>query len=85
MSNASPAALSRERRVVRALRIGLEKSEDEWLYSGGVKSQMQRMNPAFKEKTLGYKSFTDFVGSRDDVVEVKKGAASNAPRLRTKG
>ena len=57
--------------LVRALRIGLEKSEDEWLYSGGVKSQMQRMNPAFKEKSLGYSSFRDFVESRDKVVETQ--------------
>ena len=57
--------------LVRALRIGLEKSEDEWLYSGGVKSQMQRMNSRFKEKSLGYSSFRDFVESRDKVVETQ--------------
>ncbi len=57
--------------LVRALRIGLEKSEDEWLYSGGVKSQMQRMNSRFKEKSLGYASFRDFVESRDKVVETQ--------------
>ncbi len=57
--------------LVRALRIGLEKSEDEWLYSGGVKSQMQRMNSRFKEKSLGYASFRDFVESRDMVVDTQ--------------
>jgi len=57
--------------LVRALRIGLEKSEDEWLYSGGVKSQMQRMNSRFKEKSLGYASFRDFVESRDTVVDTQ--------------
>jgi len=57
--------------LVRALRIGLEKSEDEWVYSGGVKSQMQRMNSRFKEKSLGYASFRDFVESRDMVVDTQ--------------
>ena len=55
----------------RAMRIGLEKSDDEWLYSGGVKSQMQRMNSRFKEKSLGYPSFRAFVESRDQLVETK--------------
>ncbi len=55
----------------RAMRIGLEKSDDEWLYSGGVKSQMQRMNSRFKEKSLGYSSFRAFVESRESMVETK--------------
>lgn len=53
--------------LLRAIRVALEKSEDEWLNSGGVKSQMQRMNPAFKEKALGYSSFRAFLDSRADV------------------
>ncbi len=53
--------------LLRAIRVALEKSEDEWLNSGGVKSQMQRMNPAFKEKALGYSSFRAFLESRADV------------------
>jgi hypothetical protein len=32
---------------------------------------MQRMNPAFKEKSLGFSSFRAFVESRSDVVESK--------------
>ncbi len=57
--------------LVRAVRVGLQKSDDEWLYAGGVKSQMQRMNSGFKEKSLGYASFRDFVESRDKVVETQ--------------
>jgi hypothetical protein len=57
--------------LVRALRIALEKSDDEWLYSGGVKSQMQRMNSRFKEKSLGFSSFRAFVESRDKEVETR--------------
>ena len=55
--------------LVRAVRVGLEKSDDEWINSSGVKSQMQRMDSTFKEKALGFSSFRAFVESRSDVVE----------------
>ena len=57
--------------LVRAVRVGLQKSDDEWVNAGGVKSQMQRMNPAFKEKTLGFSTFRAFVESRSHAVESK--------------
>ena len=37
-----------------------------------MKSQMQRMNPAFKEKPLGFSSFRAFVESRPTVLETKQ-------------
>jgi NYN domain/OST-HTH/LOTUS domain len=55
----------------RAMRVGLEKSEDGWMHSSSVKSQMQRMNPKFKEKALGFPSFRAFVESRDDLLETQ--------------
>jgi len=55
----------------RAVRVGLQKSDDEWIHAAGVKSQMQRMSPAFKEKSLGFTSFKAFVESRAGVVESK--------------
>ena len=55
--------------LVRAVRLALQKSDDEWVYAGGVKSQMQRMNPAFKEKTLNFSTFRAFVESRSPAVE----------------
>jgi len=54
--------------LVRAIRVGLEKSDDDWVKAAGVKSQMQRMDPAFKEKSLGFSSFRAFVESRGDHV-----------------
>jgi hypothetical protein len=57
--------------LVRAVRVGLQKSDDEWVFAGGVKSQMQRTNAAFKEKSLGFSSFRAFVESRAGVVESK--------------
>lgn len=65
----SPAQAEASSLLVRAVRVGLQKSDDEWVYAGGVKSQMQRMNPAFKEKTLGFSTFRAFVESRAHVVE----------------
>ena len=67
----SPAEAEATSLLVRAVRVGLQKSDDEWVYAGGVKSQMQRMNPAFKEKTLGFSTFRAFVESRAHVVESK--------------
>jgi hypothetical protein len=57
--------------LVRAARVGLQKSDDEWIHASSVKSQMQRMNPAFKEKTLHFSTFRDFVESRSHAVESK--------------
>ena len=60
--------------LVRAIRVGLQKSDDDWVYAAGVKSQMQRMDPAFKEKSLGFTTFRDFVKSRSNQVVSKTGA-----------
>lgn len=59
-----PAEAAATNLLVRAVRVGLEKSDDDWVYASGVKSQMQRMDPAFKEKSLGFSSFRAFVESR---------------------
>jgi hypothetical protein len=67
--------------LVRAIRMGLQKSDDDWVHAGGVKSQMQRMDPAFKEKSLGFTSFRAFVESRSDQVESKVGANGQLVRL----
>lgn len=57
--------------LMRAIRVGLQKSDDDWVYAAGVKSQMQRMDPAFKEKSLGFSSFRAFVESRSHQVVSK--------------
>jgi uncharacterized LabA/DUF88 family protein len=54
----------------RALRLGHEKDDAEWLDSSQVKTQMKRMDPSFSERALGYRSFSDFVKSRDAVAEL---------------
>jgi hypothetical protein len=68
--------------LVRAIRVGLQKSDDDWLNAGGLKSQLQRMDPAFKEKSLGFSSFRAFVESRDEQVETREENNQLKVRLR---
>lgn len=57
----------------RALRLGHDKADaDEWLHSSAVKTHMRRMDPSFSEKALGYRSFSDFLKSRDDIAELEE-------------
>jgi uncharacterized LabA/DUF88 family protein len=58
------------RLLERALRLGHEKDDADWLHSSTVKNQMKRMDPSFSEKALGYRSFSDFVKSREAVAEL---------------
>ncbi len=58
------------RLLERALRLGHEKEDAEWLHSSTVKNQMKRMDPSFSEKALGYRSFSDFVKSREAIAEL---------------
>jgi len=66
----------------RALQIGLDKDDVEWLHNSAVKAQMKRMDPSFSEKSLGFKSFSDFLRSRDDVVELDESSTTRMVKLR---
>src|ERR1700758_2695937 len=66
----------------RALQIGLEKDDADWLHNSGVKAQMKRMDPSFSEKSLGFKSFSDFLRSRSDLVELDESSTTRMVRLR---
>jgi len=67
----------------RALRLGHDKSDaDEWLHSSAVKELMRRMDPSFSEKGLGYRSFSDFLKSRDDLAELEETGHERLVRLR---
>jgi uncharacterized LabA/DUF88 family protein len=65
----------------RALRLGHEKDDADWLHSSAVKSQMRRMDPSFSEKALGYRSFSDFVKSREAVAELDETNPGRLVRL----
>src|SRR6201999_4021266 len=62
--------------LTRALRIGTEKDDVDWLHNSTVKAQMKRMDPSFSEKSLGFKSFSDFLRSRSDVVELDESSTT---------
>jgi NYN domain/OST-HTH/LOTUS domain len=68
--------------LTRALRIGLEKDDVEWLHNSAVKAQMKRMDPSFSEKSLGFKSFSDFLRSRSDLVELDESSTTRMVRPR---
>ena len=68
--------------LTRALQIGLEKDDVEWLHNSEVMAQMKRMDPSFSEKSLGFKSFSDFLRSRSDVVELDETSTTRLVRLR---
>jgi hypothetical protein len=68
--------------LTRALRIGLEKDDVDWLHNSAVKAQMKRMDPSFSEKSLGFRSFSDFLRSRSDVVELEESSTTRMLRLR---
>ncbi|MEX7471063.1 NYN domain-containing protein [Mycobacterium adipatum] len=69
--------------LIRALRIGLEKDDVDWLHNSAVKAQMKRMDPSFSERSLGFKSFSDFLRSRADVVELDESSTTRLVRLRS--
>ena len=69
------------RLLERALRLGQEKDDADWLHSSAVKSQMRRMDPSFSEKALGYRSFSDFVKSREGVAELDETNRGRLVRL----
>lgn len=66
----------------RALQIGLEKDDVEWLHNSTVKAQMKRMDPSFSEKSLGFRSFSDFLRSRSDIVELDESSTTRMVKLR---
>lgn len=69
--------------LIRALQVGNAKNDsEESLHSAAVKNQMKRMDPSFNEKALGFRTFTDFVKSRDGVAELEEDGQERRIRLR---
>jgi uncharacterized LabA/DUF88 family protein len=66
----------------RALRIGHEKDDADWLHNSAVKAQMKRMDPSFSEKSLGFRSFSDFLRSRSDVADLDESSTTRMVRLK---
>ncbi|MDR5700562.1 NYN domain-containing protein [Agromyces aerolatus] len=81
---ASPTPPSRNpgRLLLKSLELLRAKNDQEWQPTGAVKSQMQRMDPSFQERKLGFGSFTDFVRSRAGAIELDE--AGNRIRVHPK-
>ncbi|QUR67522.1 NYN domain-containing protein [Mycobacterium spongiae] len=67
----------------RALRMAQEKDDADWLHNSVVKAQMKRMDPSFSEKSLGFKSFSDFLRSRNDLVDLDESSTTRLVRLKS--
>jgi hypothetical protein len=77
----TPAAASRL--LVRAIGLARGKQDDdEWLNASTVKSQIKRLNPSFNEKSLGFRSFMDFVRGQAEQVEIREEGQQRFMRLR---
>jgi uncharacterized LabA/DUF88 family protein len=77
----TPATASRL--LVRALDLARGKQDDDdWLNASTVKSQIKRLNPSFNEKSLGFRSFMDFVRANDEQVEIREAGQQRFMRLR---
>jgi len=68
--------------LVRALRNAQSKDDDGWIPSPTVKNVMIRLNPSFNDKALGYSSFTKFVESRSNIVEINDETGNRRLKLR---
>ena len=80
-AGATGPAGRRDGLLERALRIGHEKDDADWLHNSAVKAQMKRMDPSFSEKSLGFRSFSDFLRSRSDVVDLDESSTTRMVRL----
>ncbi|CAN5337337.1 NYN domain-containing protein [soil metagenome] len=68
--------------LVRALQLIDAKNDEDWQTNGEVKGQMLRIDPGFKERPLGFKSFSEFLDSRSDVIDIKPKSTANDRRLK---
>lgn len=66
----------------RALRLVHEADDADWAHASALKQQMKRLDPAFNEKALGYSSFTSFLKSRANIVELDESSQTRLVRLR---
>ena len=69
----------------RALRMGQDKEDADWLHSSAVKQHMPRMDPSFSEKALGYRSFSDFVKANESIADIQETGHERLVRLRDQG
>ena len=68
--------------LVRALQLGHDRGDDaDWLHNSQVKEQMKRLDASFSERRLGYRSFSDFLRSRAELVDLDESSTARLVRL----
>lgn len=67
--------------LVRAMQLAQNRNDDEWQSGAAIKNQMLRLDPTFQERALGFKSFTEFVQSLGDLVELDDNTTNRKIRL----
>jgi uncharacterized LabA/DUF88 family protein len=67
--------------LLRAFDLTQAKNDEEWQSIAVIKTQMLRLDPTFQESALGFRSFTDFVQSLSDLVELDDGKTNRKMRL----
>jgi uncharacterized LabA/DUF88 family protein len=65
----------------RAVKLVPSKDDDEWKGLPQLKEQIRRIDPSFSEQALGYASFTKFLQSRHNVVELSTASGVSKVRL----
>jgi hypothetical protein len=73
--------------LLRALLLGHDRGDDDagWLHNSQVKEQMKRLDPSFSERRIGYKSFSDFLRSRADHLDLDESSTARLVRLSSAG
>lgn len=64
----------------RALRLENDKDPSQWQHASAVKSLIARLDSSFSEKSLGHRSFTEFVAAHPDIAEMDE--TDNIVRVR---
>jgi len=88
-ADAGSAAPARSRRrtkdpaadlLERALRLEQERNDEDWIHASTLKDLLKRMDPSFSEKSLGHRSFSDFLRAHPEVAELDE--TGNIVRVR---
>ncbi len=54
----------------RALRLENDRDPSQWQHASAVKALILRLDPSFTEKSLGHRSFTDFIAAYPQIAEM---------------
>jgi hypothetical protein len=71
--------------LVRAARLQHAKNAADWIPASSLKNLMLRLQPSFDEAESGHRTFTQFLRSHEDVIDVLTGESGTFVHLRELG